>query len=172
RLHHALHGRSGAPLQPGGDHRPRQDHRRGDQGRAGARHGRRQARSGDGGEGADAGERVPPPDRKGVARMISAVIRTGWLNLRRDRGALILSFIVPIVFFSIFAGIFGAQRSKTPKVTLAIADEDRSERSKQLIKALRAESALKIVESKKDDPNKFDAKSAEAYVREGDAPVA
>jgi ABC-2 type transport system permease protein len=104
--------------------------------------------------------------------MISAVIRTGWLNLRRDRGALILSFVVPIVFFSIFAGIFGAQRSKTPRVTLAIADEDHTERSKQLISALRAESALKIVESKKDDPKKFDAKSAEAYVREGEAPVA
>src|SRR5262249_20638203 len=102
----------------------------------------------------------------------SAVIRTGWLNLRRDRAALMLSFIVPIVFFSIFAGIFGAQRSKTPRVTLAIADEDHSERSKQLIDALRAESALRVVESKKDDPKKFDAKSAEAYVREGDAPVA
>ena len=98
--------------------------------------------------------------------MISAVIRAGWLNLRRDRGALILSFIVPIVFFSIFAGIFGAQRSKTPRVTLAVADEDRSARSKQLVDALRAESALKVVD------RTFDAKSAEAYVRKGDAPVA
>ena len=98
--------------------------------------------------------------------MIGAVVRAGWLNLRRDRGALILSFIVPIVFFSIFAGIFGAQRSKTPKVTLAIADEDHSERSKELIGALRSESALKIVDKT------FDAKSAEAFVRKGDAPVA
>jgi ABC-2 type transport system permease protein len=104
--------------------------------------------------------------------MIAAVLRTGWLNLRRDRAALMLSFIVPIVFFSIFAGIFGAQRSKTPRVTLAIADNDHSERSKQLIAALRAESALRIVESKKNDPKKFDAASAEAYVRAGDAPVA
>jgi linearmycin/streptolysin S transport system permease protein len=98
--------------------------------------------------------------------MITAVIRAGWLNLRRDRGALILSFVVPIVFFSIFAGIFGAQRSKTPRVTLAIADEDRSERSGQLIAALRAEKALKVV------PQQFTAASAEAYVRKGDAPVA
>jgi ABC-2 type transport system permease protein len=98
--------------------------------------------------------------------MIAAIVRAGWLNLRRDRGALILSFIVPIVFFSIFAGIFGAQRGKTPRVTLAIADEDHSERSKQLVTALRAESALKIV----DQP--FTAASAEAFVRKGDAPVA
>jgi ABC-2 type transport system permease protein len=104
--------------------------------------------------------------------MIFAVIRSGWLNLRRDRAALILSFIVPIVFFSIFAGIFGAQRSKTPRTTLAIADEDRTERSKQLIGALRAEKALRIVESAKDNPNKFDTAAAEAYVREGNAPVA
>lgn len=104
--------------------------------------------------------------------MIAAVIRAGWLNLRRDRAALILSFIVPIVFFSIFAGIFGAQRSKTPRTTLAIADEDRTERSKQLIEALRAEKALRIVESAKDDPKKFNVATAEAYVREGNAPVA
>ena len=32
--------------------------------------------------------------------MISAVVRAGWLNLRRDRAALMLSFIVPIVFCS------------------------------------------------------------------------
>jgi ABC-2 type transport system permease protein len=104
--------------------------------------------------------------------MITAVIQAGWLNLRRDRSALMLSFIVPIVFFSIFAGIFGAQRSKTPTTTVAIADLDRSDNSRRLIEALRAESALKIVESPKDNTTKFDDRSAEAYVRAGDAPVA
>ena len=98
--------------------------------------------------------------------MIAAVVRAGWLNLRRDRAALMLSFVVPIVFFSIFASIFGAQRSRTPRVTLAIVDEDHSARSKELIAALRAESALKIVDKT------FDAASAEAFVRKGDAPVA
>ena len=43
--------------------------------------------------------------------MIANIVRTGWMNLRRDRAALMLSFVVPIVFFSIFAGIFGARRS-------------------------------------------------------------
>ncbi len=104
--------------------------------------------------------------------MIFEVVRTGWLNLRRDRAALILSFIVPIVFFSLFAGIFGAQRSRTPKTAMVIADEDHSARSKQLIEVLRAEPALRVIESVKDDPKKFDAKSAEAYVRAGNAPVA
>jgi len=68
--------------------------------------------------------------------MIGSVVRAGWLNLRRDRAALMLSFVVPIVFFSIFAGIFGAQRRTTPKVALAVADEDKSDSSRQLIEAL------------------------------------
>ena len=44
--------------------------------------------------------------------MIWSVVRTGWMNLRRDRAAWMLSFVVPIVFFSIFASIFGAQRRR------------------------------------------------------------
>lgn len=103
--------------------------------------------------------------------MISAVIRAGWLNLRRDRAALMLSFIVPIVFFSIFAGIFGAQRSKTPKTSVAIADLDQTENSRQLVAALREESALKLVDAPKNGV-KFDDKSAEAFVKAGEAPVA
>jgi len=104
--------------------------------------------------------------------MIASVVRAGWLNLRRDRAALMLSFIVPIVFFSIFAGIFGAQKSKTPKTTVAIADLDRSDSSRRLIDALKRESALDIVLTPKKSITPFDAKSAEAAVRAGDAPVA
>jgi linearmycin/streptolysin S transport system permease protein len=104
--------------------------------------------------------------------MIASVVRAGWLNLRRDRAALMLSFIVPIVFFSIFAGIFGAQKSKTPKSTVVIADLDRSDSSRRLIEALRRESALDLVLTPKRSTVAFDAKSAEDYVRAGDAPVA
>src|SRR5437764_9775955 len=104
--------------------------------------------------------------------MIVSVVRAGWMNLRRDRAALMLSFVVPIVFFSIFAGIFGAQRRTTQKIALAVADEDRSDGSRQLIEALRREEALRIIDGAKDSPAKFNAKSAEAYVRGGDAPVA
>ena len=53
--------------------------------------------------------------------MILDVARTGWMNLRRDRAAMMLSFIVPIVFFSIFYAVFGLQRSTTPRVRVAIA---------------------------------------------------
>ncbi len=104
--------------------------------------------------------------------MIASVVRAGWLNLRRDRAALMLSFIVPIVFFSIFAGIFGAQKSKTPKTTVVVADLDRSDSSRRLIEALKRESALDVVLSPKKSTAPFDATSAEAFVRAGDAPVA
>jgi ABC-2 type transport system permease protein len=104
--------------------------------------------------------------------MIASVVRAGWLNLRRDRAALMLSFIVPIVFFSIFAGIFGAQKSKTPKTTVVVADLDRSDSSRGLVEALRRESALDLVLTPKKSTAAFDAKSAEDYVRAGDAPVA
>lgn len=104
--------------------------------------------------------------------MIASVVRAGWLNLRRDRAALMLSFIVPIVFFSIFAGIFGAQKSKTPKTTVVIADLDRSDSSRRLTDALKRESALDVVTAPKKSTTAFDAQTAEAYVRAGDAPVA
>ena len=66
--------------------------------------------------------------------MISAIVRTAIVSLRRDRGALALSFILPVVFFSIFAVIFGGrsrvrQRSKSSSWT-RIKAEPRSELSR------------------------------------------
>jgi len=54
-------------------------------------------------------------DGKGVARLIRAIVRTAFIGLRRDRGALALSFILPIAFFTIFAVIFGGRRDTTPR---------------------------------------------------------
>ena len=104
--------------------------------------------------------------------MILSIVRTGWMNLRRDRAATMLSFVVPIVFFSIFAGIFGAQRSSTPKVTVALVDEDQSPHSKELVAALHRETALNVLDAPKGATRKFDAASATAYVRSGKAPAA
>ena len=43
--------------------------------------------------------------------MILAVVRTHFARLKRDRAALVLSFVVPVVFFSVFAGIRRAEPS-------------------------------------------------------------
>ncbi|HXI12702.1 MAG TPA: ABC transporter permease [Thermoanaerobaculia bacterium] len=106
--------------------------------------------------------------------MILSVMRAGWMNLRRDRAALVLSFVVPIVFFSIFASVFGGKgKGQTSKITLAVADEDQSLHSGNLLDALRGDSALKLVEAPPGKGEmKFNAATAEAFVRAGSAPVA
>lgn len=108
--------------------------------------------------------------------MIFHVIRNSALNLRRDRAALVLTFVLPIAFFSIFAGIFGARGdSRTPRIRLIVVDEDRSERSTALVAALRKESALNVMEevTRKEGPAiAYDRVSAEAAVKAGRAPVA
>ncbi|MDR3763292.1 MAG: ABC transporter permease [Acidobacteriota bacterium] len=107
--------------------------------------------------------------------MIFSIVRTGWMALRRDRGALALSFVLPIAFFSIFAVIFGGQKQSTPKISVIVADEDHSSVSARLLKGLQAESSLNVLLTplaKKNQPVPYTAATAEAAVREGVAPVA
>src|SRR5579863_7187282 len=100
------------------------------------------------------------------------------MALRRDRGALVLSFVLPIAFFSIFAVIFGRQHDATPKVKVILVDEDRSEASRDLMKGLEGESSL-VVMTKPEAKNKnatppadYTSATAETAVKAGDAPVA
>jgi ABC-2 type transport system permease protein len=109
--------------------------------------------------------------------MILAVFRTHLARLRRDRAAFVLAFVVPIVFFSIFAGIFGGSRgSGTRRILLAVVDEDGSENSRRLVGALKAEKGLKVVPGRSPEGKKeetlFDRAGAQAAVRAGDLPVA
>ena len=107
--------------------------------------------------------------------MIYSIVRTAFISLRRDRGALALSFVLPIAFFTIFAVIFGGRHDTTPKITVIVADEDHSRVSEQLVKALTAESL--IVKTRPEPKSgveqpQYTAANAEAAVREGAAPVA
>jgi len=105
--------------------------------------------------------------------MILAVVRASWSILRRDRAAMALSFVVPIVFFSIFALIFGGQRDGTHKVRVLAVDEDHSARSARVLAALAAEPALALrTAPDKADAGAYDRLTAEAEVRSGGAPVA
>lgn len=104
--------------------------------------------------------------------MIFSVFRAGWMNLKRDRAALMLTFVVPVVFFSIFAGIFSAQRSKTSKVKVVLVDLDQSPQSRDLVAALKQESSLNVLTEPKANAAAFTSQSAEAYVRTGNAPAA
>src|SRR5207302_6173663 len=77
------------------------------------------------------------PDGAGVARMIGTILRIFFLHLRRDRVVWLLTFMVPVAFFSIFAVIFAGQgRSSTPSISVAVVDEDGSDLSQRLSAAL------------------------------------
>ena len=39
---------------------------------------------------------------------------------------MVLSFVLPLAFFTIFAVIFGKENNSTPKVTLIVVDQDQS----------------------------------------------
>ncbi len=108
--------------------------------------------------------------------MIFAVVRTHLARLRRDRAAFVLAFIVPIVFFSIFAALFGGSRGGTRRISLAVVDEDGSDASRSLVSALRAEKGLMVVTGSlpegRGSEAAFDRASAEEAVRAGSLPVA
>ena len=100
------------------------------------------------------------------------LLRIGWKNLKRDRVAQTLTFVLPIVFFSIFASVFGGRAGdSTPRVSVAVVDEDQSEFSRRVVEALRQESALRVRATAPDAPA-LDRPGAERLVRNGDVPVA
>ncbi|MGO8932579.1 MAG: ABC transporter permease [Terracidiphilus sp.] len=109
--------------------------------------------------------------------MIWNVAKTALIALKRDRGAMVLSFVLPLAFFSIFAVIFGGQHDTTPHVTLIVVDQDKSEGSENLIRALEQDGSLWVHRSpvnQKGAPTgpEYTAATAEAAVKAGDAPVA
>ena len=110
--------------------------------------------------------------------MIFDVARTALIALKRDRGAMVLSFVLPLAFFSIFAVIFGRSGGGTPTVKLIVVDEDQSQSSRALVKGLENEASLVVMTrpaaERKNAPTPADytAATAEAAVKAGDAPVA
>lgn len=108
--------------------------------------------------------------------MISPIVRSAFVSLKRDRGALALSFILPVVFFSIFAVIFGGRGNSAPKVRVIIVDEDASRASQRLVSGLKSENSLVVsarpAPIKGVEQSEYTAATAEWAVKDGDAPVA
>lgn len=112
-------------------------------------------------------------------RIILAIIATGFRSLRRDRVAFILSFVLPIAFFTIFGFVFGGMKtsSTTAKVPVILVDQDKSDSSQRLIKALGREPSLDCItrpKATKENPNPGDYSQgeAEAEIHSGHAPAA
>jgi ABC-2 type transport system permease protein len=103
------------------------------------------------------------------------LLRIGFINLRRDRVVLAMVFALPIVFFSIFALVFGGQQNAaTSRIRIAIVDEDRSEVSGRIVSGLQNEKGLRP-RTTADEAGKgpvLDRAAAQSLVRNGDVPVA
>ena len=106
--------------------------------------------------------------------MISTLLRIGFINLRRDRVVQALTFLLPIMFFSIFATVFGSQRDVTDRIVVAVADEEQSDYSKRLVKALQAEAGLRIQTTTERDGSgaQLTRQTAEALIKGGTYSVA
>ena len=106
---------------------------------------------------------------------MGTLLRIAWINLRRDRVAQALTFILPIIFFSIFAKVFGGQGDvSTARIRIAVVDEDHSEVSARLIEGLRNEKSLRTrtTAERTGTGPALDRAAAERLVRAGDVPVA
>jgi ABC-2 type transport system permease protein len=102
-----------------------------------------------------------------------------WAQLSRDRAAQILSFVVPLMFFSVFALVFGGGRriDGTSRLKVAVVDESRSDRSRALVSALEADSSLRVrtvvPPTGPGEPGApLTRETAEQQVRRGDVDVA
>jgi ABC-2 type transport system permease protein len=67
------------------------------------------------------------------------------LGLWRDRGALVMSFVLPVMVFTIFAAIFGGATGEQLRLRVALADEADTALSRRLIDAVRLSPTLRIV---------------------------
>ena len=97
--------------------------------------------------------------------MTAAVLRAMWLALWRDRGALVMSFVVPVVFFIVFAEVFASAAGGELRLTLALVDEVQDDDSARLAAALSADPALRPL------PDVETRDAARSLVRRGTADV-
>lgn len=111
--------------------------------------------------------------------MIRTLLRINFTNLRRDKVAQLMTFLLPIAFFSLFAIIFGGQRDVTGRVRVAVVDEDHSEFSTRLVAAFQKEESLRVRTTMRAPGAANDAPevplirdAAREMVRNGDVPVA
>jgi ABC-2 type transport system permease protein len=91
-----------------------------------------------------------------------AVFRVMLLGLIRDRGALAMTFLVPSVFFLVFASIFAASSGGNFRPRVAVGYDSGSPWTGEFVTELRSEDALDITRVYEDD-----ADSVRDLVRHG-----
>src|SRR6056297_205842 len=101
--------------------------------------------------------------------MISTVFLIGLRRLVHNRVELMMTFVVPIAFFSIFAVIFGRGMGTTPKVKTVIVDEIDDETSHAVVREIASSDGLRIMRRGDQSMSRDDA---EALVRGGSVTIA
>jgi ABC-2 type transport system permease protein len=71
-----------------------------------------------------------------------AAFRAMALSFVRDRGALAMSFLLPVAFFLVFAAIFSNASGQNLRLKVALADEVRSDASTRLMGAVTADPSV------------------------------
>lgn len=114
---------------------------------------------------------------------MNTLLRINWLNLQRDTVALGLTFVLPIIFFSIFASMFsgmgggGVGVGGDNAIDVLVVDEDDSEVSRRFLDTLRQTAGLNIITTpgataENPSPVPYTRDAARQFVRGGGAPAA
>lgn len=98
--------------------------------------------------------------------MSVAIFRAMLLGLLRDRGALLMSFFLPAVFFIIMAEIFTATTGDSLNLKVAVLDEVESDTSTRLLDALAESGTLTVLHDAADSRD-----SVRALVKSGGADI-
>jgi ABC-2 type transport system permease protein len=84
--------------------------------------------------------------------LVLTLLRKDFLNFRKDRVAVGLTFLVPIVLIYIFGQVFGVNRKDTGPVgiPLAVVNQSNAPEVATLVAALKSEKAFRVIETEKD----------------------
>lgn len=84
--------------------------------------------------------------------LVLTLLRKDYLNFKKDRVAVGLTFLVPIVLIYIFGQVFGVNRKDTGPVgiPLAIVNQSSAPEIATLVDALKREKAFRVVETETD----------------------
>ncbi len=106
---------------------------------------------------------------------IPMMLWMAWTSLKRDRVVLMLTFALPIAFFSIFVMIFGGSVSGgggMSKINVALVDLDATANSTRFVHALESEGGLNVITvAGKTEKKPMTRELAESMVKDGDAGV-
>jgi ABC-2 type transport system permease protein len=95
---------------------------------------------------------------------LTALVRKDLVLYFSNRRALIMSIAAPVLIAAFFGYLFGNGNSKPAHIEIAITDLDRSDVSKQIVEAMRADTTLAVTE--------MPADRASALVQSGKLPAA